>query len=61
MVIIYLCENQRLCLDFFNWSALNIIKKVEENPGKETQYTKCDHFDTNSSFENNLRKHSMTK
>ena len=58
---VFLCENQRFCLNFFNWSALNSIKKVEENPGEETQYIKCDHCDNNSNFKNNLRKHSMTK
>ena len=42
-------------------SALNSIKKVDENPDDKTQYIKCDHCDNNSNFKYNLRKHSMTK
>ena len=57
----YLCENQKFSLNFFNWSALNSIKKVEENPGEETQYVKYDHWDKNASFKKNLKKCSMTK
>ena len=56
--VFFVCENQRFSLNFFNWSALNSIKKVDENPGEETQYIKCDHCDNNSNFKNNLRKHS---
>ena len=58
---VFLWENQRFSLNFFNWSALNSIKTVEDNPGEETQYIKCDHCDNNSNFKNYLRKHSMTK
>ena len=61
MVFFYLCENQKFILNFFNWSALNSIKKVKDNPGEETQYVKCDHFDKNASFKNDFRKCSMTK
>ena len=57
----YLCENSRFSLNFFNWSALNSIKKVEEKTGEEKQYVKCDHCDKNESFKNNLWKCSMTK
>ena len=60
-MIFYLCENQRFSLNFLNWSALNIPKKFEENPGEETQYVKCYHCDKNASFKNNFRKCSMTK
>ena len=43
------------------WSALNITKKFEENPGEETQYIKCDQCDKNYSFNNYLRKRGITK
>ena len=33
----YWLENQTFWLNFFNWSALNSIKKVEENQSEETQ------------------------
>ena len=55
----YLCENQRFSLNFFNRSALNIIKQVEENTDEETQYVKCDHWDKNANFKNNLSKISL--
>ena len=57
----FVWENQRFSLNFFNLSALNSIKKVDENPDDKTQYIKCDHCDNNSYFKYNLRKHSMTK
>ena len=55
----YLCEIQRFSISFFNWLACTSITKVEKNPGEERQYIKCDHCDKNSSFKNNLKKHSM--
>ena len=60
-MVFFVFESQRFNLNFFNWSALYSIKKVEENPGEETQYIKCDHCDNNYNFKKNLRKHSMTK
>ena len=56
------CERQRFYLNFFNWSALNSIKKVEEDPGEETQYVKCDHWDKNASFkQSEERQYDKTK